>query len=464
MKKRTAILVFWFISASLLWSAEQKPRLGIVGGEDAAGLTDLLAVELSRSTDVILVERGEIQKVLRELSLSAERSASDYLKLGRLLKADGLLILEPVEIEGKKAVSARLVAVNPGVVLGIAHSPLPVPDPEAWSKLATKRFVPLLPKLTVAAKDGIPISIFNLYSSIDTPETRNLEQELSILLAHRLIRERDIFVLERWRMEQLTREKDLELEKDNPFWTGSYLLDGRIDGKTVFGSEAEINVSLRLRLPQDKGKIEIKAAGRKDDLPALVNNLAVRVMGALNKTPTKSEWDPKAEAEQYFQEAKWASAPNLSWIVQSACENAWALGCRNDELARLRISSYCRGNDLESAIRAMEWVCQNQKNQPSLLGTRLDPRHDRTDSEPSWNLRAGTSGSSTTRERSAWLGFWKGVVGHASEVLKRYQDENLSAGHEERLRDLRMLVRSAADDLASRGEKQIDGLKCMYAP
>src|SRR5437867_3662133 len=57
---------------------------------------DLLTVELSKRTDIELLERAQINKVRGEQALTASQRG-DYLKLGELLGADGVLILGLLE-------------------------------------------------------------------------------------------------------------------------------------------------------------------------------------------------------------------------------------------------------------------------------------------------------------------------------------------------------------------------------
>ena len=66
-------------------------KLAIVP-ESAAAATavDLLTAEFSKNDQVLMLERAEIDKVYREQSLSAGHR--DYLKLGQILGADGLLL------------------------------------------------------------------------------------------------------------------------------------------------------------------------------------------------------------------------------------------------------------------------------------------------------------------------------------------------------------------------------------
>ena len=70
----------------------------IAESADASAALDVLTARLSSSQQLQLLERNEIEKIYREQSLSAGNP--DYLKLGQILCADGLLLLGTVT-EGK---------------------------------------------------------------------------------------------------------------------------------------------------------------------------------------------------------------------------------------------------------------------------------------------------------------------------------------------------------------------------
>lgn len=67
-------------------------RLAVIAETGEASIVgDLLTAELSKNPRVILLERNEIDRVYREQGLSAVNR--DYVKLGQVLGADGLLLI-----------------------------------------------------------------------------------------------------------------------------------------------------------------------------------------------------------------------------------------------------------------------------------------------------------------------------------------------------------------------------------
>ena len=306
--------------------------------EDAlfASAVDLLTAELSRKESLQLLERAEIEKVYREQGLSAENK--DYLRLGQILGADGLLLLSMSKDGPNQFLAARLVAVKPGVILGAVRSPWPLPDAVQWAKRVGRHFAPLFPKLGVLVKDAIPISVVNLRSALQSSEAQETERQLTTLAIERLTREPQFFVLERRRMELLGVEKELRGIDESPFWSGSYLLEGTID-RDGFAPET-VTINARLMPPKGGAPIAIDINGSRKNLSEVVNRLAIKVAAAMKLNSGLSPWNPMDEAALYFDEAKWAFKWEMFREAQSASESSWALGLRNREVTELRIRSY----------------------------------------------------------------------------------------------------------------------------
>src|SRR5688572_17515109 len=100
--------LFVFFNGAL-WGA--SIRLAIVPLDSSlVNEVDLLTAEFSAAKDLALLERAEIEKVRRELNLSSGQE-QQALKLGKLLGADGVLLLE--QREATASLVLTLVAVKP---------------------------------------------------------------------------------------------------------------------------------------------------------------------------------------------------------------------------------------------------------------------------------------------------------------------------------------------------------------
>ncbi len=312
--------LFWTLAGIILATHAQGQsnlapvRLAIVPETaEARAAADVLTAELSKNETVQLLERAEIDKVYREQGLSAANR--DYLKLGQILGADGILLLETAGDEANQVLNIRLVAVKPGVVLTGERFPKPEKNLTEWSAIFARHLNLYFPKLGVLAKDAIPISVVNLRSALQSEEGKETERQLKLLTIQRLSREPQFFVLERERMQLLAEEKDLKLD-DSAFWKGSYLLEGVVDQNGY--SKETVTINARLTPSKGGAPVLLEASGARTNLAEVINQLVAKVSGAMQINSSVKEWNASDEAKQYFEEAKWA----LKWGVFSEAQMA----------------------------------------------------------------------------------------------------------------------------------------------
>ncbi|HAV61727.1 MAG TPA: hypothetical protein DCY13_05100, partial [Verrucomicrobiales bacterium] len=164
-----------FLIAPILAAA--APRIAIIPLADAhADAAAILIPALSQITDVELVEREALQSVLAEQRLSAEND--QLMKLGKLLRADGLLLIESSRgAPAERRLQARLLAVGPGVNLSVVDSAWPVDDVNAWQHLVLRHFGPYWSKLTTPPERMIRVSLMSLRSAVESPAANALDRE-----------------------------------------------------------------------------------------------------------------------------------------------------------------------------------------------------------------------------------------------------------------------------------------------
>ena len=311
-------------------------RLAVVSeSADALPAADLLTAEFSKNDSVQLLERTEIEKVIREQQLSLNNL--DCLKLGHLLGADGLLTLQSVAAGTNLFLSVQLVAVRPGVLLADERFGQPAQDASAWSATVLNRLEPLLPKLGVLPQDAIPLSVVNFHAGVRTTAAAELERQVFFLTVERLVREKRLFVLERRRLQALSGEKAMSGAEAEPFWNGKYLLDGMID-RDGFNPDV-VTISARL-IPPGGSPVLIEVSGSRANSVEAVNQLAIKVLAALKLDANPAAWNTEDEADKFFKEARW----NLAWGIfpqaQQSAETAWALGKHDAACMSLRVRAF----------------------------------------------------------------------------------------------------------------------------
>jgi hypothetical protein len=302
--KVNRLIAVVFLWASLTVACGAEPvRLAVLPiASEFGAQADMLTVGLSTHDDITLLEREQIAKAWREQEQAASLQGN-YLKLGRALSADGLLLLERRLEDNKELLVARLLAVKPGVVVTENRFVMPLADLTDWSESFSKKIKGLIPKLRVKVEDASPISLLNLRSSVRAPENLVPETELTSLLQYCLSREPSVFVLERRRMDDLEAEKQLDAAEAEPLWNGAYVVDGILNRDVI--SRDTLTIDARLA-PQQGAAIEIKAQGRRNALGDFVDELAKKILSAINKSSTAPAWESSAEAEKFEQEAAWA--------------------------------------------------------------------------------------------------------------------------------------------------------------
>lgn len=320
-------------------SAQTNPapaRLALVSETtDAVPAVDILTATLSGNQSLQLLERDEIEKVYREQGLTAGKQ--DYLKLGRLLGADGLLLLNITRTSQTTNMMARLVAVKPGVILADAAFGWPMKNTTQWSESAAAYLNSYIPKLTVQSGKAIPLSVVNLRSAVNTADGVETEQQLKQLIIQRLSQEPRFFVLERQKMQLLGDEKELKAD-DSAFYGGSYLLEGTVDQNGY--SPDKVTIDARLTPPKGDAPISMEVSGSRTNLTEVINQLAAHITDALKIKSGVEPWNASDEAGQFFNEARWALRWGAYPEAQSAAESAWALGKTDLDSASLRLQSY----------------------------------------------------------------------------------------------------------------------------
>lgn len=326
------------LSYSVLAQTNSPPvRLAVIGEDPSLGvLRELLTVELSQQAHITLLERSEIDRVYREQGLSAANL--DYIKLGQLLGADGLLLLELSTAGVETLLSVRLVAVGPGVIVYSSRFPWPISDPNDWVRGLARALERFVPKLNVPASEAVPLSLVSLQTPLTSPEAGETTALLSSLLIDQFSREKELFVLERQRMELLLEEKELQLDQEASFWNSAYLLDGVVDRDGY--ADDTVTLNARLTPPNGAPSIQLEAAGARRNLVEVVNRLCDKVVSALRIKARGGTWSPDEEAGRFLEEAQWDLRWGMFDAAAAAAESSWALGNQTADVALLRHTIY----------------------------------------------------------------------------------------------------------------------------
>jgi len=324
----------------------EGPRIGILSDGGSRKEADLLLVELQKAK-CELVERDEIKKVVNEQALQAGLNRAESLRVGQMLKADGLVLLTAPTAN---VLEVRFVAVAPGVLLWwdqleiSSKTPGAAPLPVTLAGMLTR----YLPKLVVKQDAAIPISLMRARVGIQTAQADRLANELSQLLLVRLLREPSLFVLERENLKRMDEEQRWA-GKDLAFWTGSYLVESTVTHDPIDTNRVTVTAIIRPpkggKLPANEVTLQEKGGPR--ELPTLANRLATQLIERLAVPPSQTPWNVAQEGAQYA-----GLATRLSDPVQrkNAYETAMALGYRNRRIV----------SDYLGTLQAWAWTESGQ--------------------------------------------------------------------------------------------------------
>jgi hypothetical protein len=351
-------VAFFFFSVAFLKS-NAAVKVAVLGREEAAsGLGDFLTAALSKLDGVALVERAELDRVVREQGLG------NGLNVGRLVAADDVLFYELAREGTNQVVSLRLAAVREGAVLFSTRAELGQAPRDEWAARMARRLEPLLKKSQTPASEALRISVLNLRSAINSPAEAQLERDLTRLILLRLAEETNVFVLERRQLATLALEKELAASTEQ-FWTGSYLLDGIVNRQGL--DPRTITVSARLIGAGATNLIEI--SGARTNLPTVVDDLARGILSSLKHT-SAAHWDAPREAREHLAEAEWALRWSMWREAQSAADSAWALGDTSIPVATARALAYAREARPNPRARTLTTYPQRRLAWPVRLPTR----------------------------------------------------------------------------------------------
>ena len=153
------LVVLFFAGAGQILASESGAiRLAVSAtGGPAAELSDLLTTELAAMPGVTMLERAELDKVVREQAVTSTSSAA-LVKAGAVLGADGIIVLDARKLATRTWVALRIVGVRHGVALGWWDYTLKTDETVSWPKGAAAQIKQLIPKLSTPVSGSSAIS------------------------------------------------------------------------------------------------------------------------------------------------------------------------------------------------------------------------------------------------------------------------------------------------------------------
>jgi len=339
-------------------AAQTKSVAILAANPDLAPLSALVQAKLTQK-GLSLVERGELDKVLQEQELSAGGLATPeaLVKVGRLLRADGFLLLSLEEASPAKAAPPRTMPVPalaqenlPGQEAGskpegllrvrlteTAHAVRLLDWFAGWSpekaeevaEQVTAKVSEVAPKLKVPAGQVIPVGIVDVHRVQLGEEYQWACRAFATMLAARLSKEPRIVVLEREDLNRMLEEKLLTQGEEAAFWRSGVLIEGYMQRS---GKEG---IDLRLQVKRASGQ-ELPVPTIPVDVNKLAEAVETSARGVVEQAtsaPVAVTWDPAKEAAEFFRQGELLKNHRRDWAAFPALRAANALAPDNVHFA-----------------------------------------------------------------------------------------------------------------------------------
>lgn len=296
--------------------------LAVIAGEGGRAppetLVARLEVALSRDRAIRVLDRAHVKKLLAEHELTAAglTSPESAIRLGQLLSADLLLIVEKLP-EGKarnagptlrtprnepttagSACRLRIVEVRTGIALGsLAESEAMLQqDPSLAVHAATSA----IKKMRTPRADRRLVSILGVRSEEPGRTLDSLAEALGMLLAHDLSRSPNIVMIDREHLDHLRKESELT-GIELGLRASAHVLQGGVR-RAPDGDKLLLTASVRS--PGGEGMAPATADAPAGDITALRKALADAFLTQLAVTARATvPGDSEAEARTFYRRA-----------------------------------------------------------------------------------------------------------------------------------------------------------------
>ena len=285
-------------------SAHAATRIALVsscGGAAGADVLALAEARLSQQPDMAIVERREVERILQEQQLW-QRGRTDYtqaLSAGKLLGVDVFVSLEMFP-DSKDVLGLIIFDASNGVRLWDAA--LPSGELEQKAK-AIQEAVRIACAKRERTQENFRTVCLVTVRNADLPrELDNLCDTVGVLLERNLTSSTNLLVLERRRLEQVTRERGLPTGEVTSNLFASVTL---LEIEVARGSSNRTLQAMAL-LSTASGKVidKVSIQSGNQNPVELADSLLAKLLTALHAAQPAQPVDRLAETKRFQEEAK----------------------------------------------------------------------------------------------------------------------------------------------------------------
>lgn len=299
--------------------------LAVIAAPDASGQGAALAAEASKLNGWKVVEREEVETLLRERDFANPWAAGrhNFAVMGDRLAADVLVFVTLLSSDSLSILQFETVDVASGLALERRHVDAKEFKPAQFSiDYLTEVRGKLQERLDGHALTAV--TMLGLTAEADMTSQTTLETTLRIGLLREIDATPGMISMTRDQMQPVVMEKTFQ--KPGALWGAAWTIEG---GIAPLGGQ-RIELGLRLRSLGTDGKShDVKVAGAHDELPRMVREAWKNLLAAAGNTAPPKERDPKAaatEAARLLREAEWLANLNRPAEALPMVEAALFLG------------------------------------------------------------------------------------------------------------------------------------------
>ncbi len=285
-------------------AAAPRPRVAVVCLDDAertTTLADLVQAELLAGGKVELVERAEFARILAEQKLSAAglTSGASQIAVGKILRADALLLLE----RDRKAREYRIRLTETryaAQLLRLTVTNQDAPTAAAAVPIVCRAVFAALAKLAVPPAQRVLISVVEIRNATLAKECDWVQTELPAALETALLQNPRHFVLDRERLREMLNEVQTTAGAEAAFSTGAVLIDGDLavkPGVALGQGATPVVLAVRLRGGDlaEIGRVQVDTTLDKvrELLAKVPGDLATKVAALGPQKPVNAETEKR---------------------------------------------------------------------------------------------------------------------------------------------------------------------------
>lgn len=328
----------WVIRGCVAWalvsiaSSEPSVRVAILASPSLRAVEELLSADWSKESDLIVLERAAVERILAEQALSLE--TKDPLSAGRLTRADALLLMDLHKNAARTTFTARAVRVADGIVAAAYSLEWDAGLLEKIPELLSSELLPAVRNSAVADQQAQRWSLGGVHASSSMPDAERVRDDFHLLFTRRALLEPGVVLLDRDRAREMLMERTLTEGEETTPWTGSLLIEASVARDPESGT---LLSDWAVELP-DGRRERFRLEEHAGQLLSLVDR-SVRRLAELGGSRGTSavEWHPEAEAQRYTEWMAWAFHSGRYKLAFRFAEVARALGKNDDDFRSFRL-------------------------------------------------------------------------------------------------------------------------------